>query len=1137
MAGYMDSFRKTRTQHLGSGATTLAWSGYQSRFCLFRNSRFLFALLSAAMVLAPSVTQATTRIVTSLADSGTGTLREAIDASDNGDVITFSVTGVVGLTSGALDIMKNITITGPGSSQLEITRAGGNQRIFAIFFSGGAGGPTVTITGLAITNGHNTQGAGVYAVGNVTIRNCLFRGNNADFGFDGEGGAIFSDLSLVVSDCTFDSNVATDDGGALTLYGGNADISRCTFTNNSVTYNSLTSTSGVGGAIFQNGSLSMSNCTFSGNNGTSGGAIYSISQSNNAVVTTNLTGCTFSQNTATNGGAVYNTASNGGNSFVTLANTILQKGATGANLVNTGLGTSISSQGYNLSDDNGGGFLIAAGDQINTNPQLGPLQDNGGSTATMALLPGSPAQDKGKSFGLTTDQRGIPRPIDIAAIGNANGGDGADIGAVELDTSQTGPTFVVTTIADHNDGTCSVGDCTLREAINVSNSANGANTITFASGLTGVITLQSALGTLTVNDSVSITGPGARVLAVSGNNTIPVLIFNNGTSTLSGLTIRDGKATAATGSGASAMGGGLFNAQGATLTINNCAFTGNSAHGADNATAASAGGNGNGGAIFNGGVLTLNGCTVSGNSALGGRGGDGSSAGGSVRGGNGGAAQGAIFNDTNAILTMTNCTVVNNTANGGTGGSSPASGGGFAGNGGEATGGLVNAGTVTVTATTFVSNFGTGGNGGTGTTKFNGGSAGKGVGGIASKSNATTVRDTITADNGGNGTHVDVDGSFTSSGYNLIGAGDSSTGFTATGDQVGTATAPLPAGYISFGNNGGGTDTVSLASTSRSIDKGKAFGLAFDQRGLPRVVGVASAPGGDGSDIGAFELQSTPSPTPTATPGSLANISTRLQVGTGDNVLFAGFVVSGSASKTVLIKSAGPSLTGFGLPGAMSNPQLELHDAQNTIATNDNWQTTQLGGVITSDQSAAIQNSGAAPSDPAEPAIIATLSAGTYTAIVQGVGGTQGIATVEVYDLSPNNGSRLVNISTRGFIQTGDNVMIGGFIVADQSFSVLIRVTGPSLTAFGINNALANPKLELHDANGTLGGNDDWQTTQLGGIITSDQSAAIQNSGLAPGNPAEPAIIATLAPGSYTVIAQGVNGGTGVGLIEVFALP
>jgi probable HAF family extracellular repeat protein len=281
----------------------------------------------------------------------------------------------------------------------------------------------------------------------------------------------------------------------------------------------------------------------------------------------------------------------------------------------------------------------------------------------------------------------------------------------------------------------------------------------------------------------------------------------------------------------------------------------------------------------------------------------------------------------------------------------------------------------------------------------------------------------------------------------------------------------------------------------------------------------------------------TPTPTPPPTPGSLGNVSTRLQVGTGNNVLFAGFIVQGSASKTVLIRSAGPSLTSFGVPGALGNPQLELHDAHNTIGTNDNWQTTQLGGVIISDQVAAIQNSGEVPRDPAEPAIIATLAAGQYTAIVQGVGGSQGIATVELYDLSPNNGAILANISTRGFIQTGDKVMIGGFIVVGQTSRVLILATGPSLIPLGINNALTNPKLELHDVNGTLAANDDWQTTQLGGIIISDQSAAIQNTGLAPTNPAESGIIATLAPGNYTAIAQGVNSEIGVGLVQVFALP
>ena len=129
------------------------------------------------------------------------------------------------------------------------------------------------------------------------------------------------------------------------------------------------------------------------------------------------------------------------------------------------------------------------------------------------------------------------------------------------------------------------------------------------------------------------------------------------------------------------------------------------------------------------------------------------------------------------------------------------------------------------------------------------------------------------------------------------------------------------------------------------------------------------------------------------------------------------------------------------------------------------------------------------------------------------------------------------HISTRGFIQTGDNVLIGGFIVVTQPTKVIIRATEQSLSRFGVANVLANPQLGLHDANGAIAGNDDWQTTQLGGIITSDQASAIQNSQLAPSNRAESAIIATLAPGSYTAIAQGVSATTGIGLVEVYALP
>ena len=280
----------------------------------------------------------------------------------------------------------------------------------------------------------------------------------------------------------------------------------------------------------------------------------------------------------------------------------------------------------------------------------------------------------------------------------------------------------------------------------------------------------------------------------------------------------------------------------------------------------------------------------------------------------------------------------------------------------------------------------------------------------------------------------------------------------------------------------------------------------------------------------------TPTPTPTPRPATLGNIATRLQVGTGANVLIAGFIVQGSAPKNVLIRAAGPSLANFGVPNVLANPRLELHDTTTTIGMNDDWQTTQIFGIITSDQVAEIQSSGLAPSDPLESAIIATLAPGGYTAIVEGDGGT-GVGTVEVYDLDATSGSLLANISTRGFVQTGDNVMIGGFIVVTQPTRVIIRAIGPSLTQFGVPDALANPQLELHDATTMIARNDNWQTTQIFGIITSDQVADIQNSQLAPTNPAESAIIATLQPGSYTAIVRGVNNTTGNALVEVYDLP
>ncbi len=261
----------------------------------------------------------------------------------------------------------------------------------------------------------------------------------------------------------------------------------------------------------------------------------------------------------------------------------------------------------------------------------------------------------------------------------------------------------------------------------------------------------------------------------------------------------------------------------------------------------------------------------------------------------------------------------------------------------------------------------------------------------------------------------------------------------------------------------------------------------------------------------------------------LGNISTRALVQTGDDVIIGGFIVQGTGQKTLMVRAIGPSLAQSGITNPLSNPTLELHDQMGAmIAFNDNW--------VDAPNKQGIMTSGLAPTNDLESAILTSLNPGNYTAIVRGGNNGTGIALVEGYDLNMNFGSKLGNVSTRALVQTGDNVMIGGFIIVSRVTKVMIRAIGPSLTPLGVPDALANPQLELHDINSLIGQNDDWQTTEIGGIITSDQVAEIQNSGLAPTNPAESAIIATLQPGNYTAIVRGVNNTTGNALVEVYDL-
>jgi len=498
--------------------------------------------------------------------------------------------------------------------------------------------------------------------------------------------------------------------------------------------------------------------------------------------------------------------------------------------------------------------------------------------------------------------------------------------------------------------------------------------------------------------------------------------------------------------------------------------------------------NEHGGGILNAGTLTINGCTISGNM---------------TQGNNGNGA--GVAND--GFLTVTNSTVSGNSTL-----AQP--------NETPYGGGIANTGTLTIANSTvsgngpFFSGYSTYGGG---IANFNGGAliimnstvSGNGIadsvsgcgGGIfiSVGSTATALSTIIALNNGPSG--PDVCGALTSQGFNLIGNNAGAAITPQSSDQIGTPGAPIDPLLGPLQYNGGPTFTRALQSNSPAVNHGDPNAPVQDQRGYYRA-GV--------SDIGAFEFGGT-------VPVSLANISTRLRVETGDNVLIGGFIITGAQPKKIIVRAIGPSLP---LSGALANPFLELHDSFGALlAVNDNWR---------SDQEAEIIATGLQPGNDLEAAIIKTLPANNsaYTAIVRGGNNGTGIGVVEAYDLNRTVDSKLGNISTRGLVQTDDNVLIAGTIVVGQiSQEVIVRAIGPSLNLGG---KLANPFLELRDTNGGLiASNDNWRT---------DQEAEIIATGLAPSNDLESAIVRTLAPSNYTAIVRGVNGTTGIAVVEAYAL-
>ena len=841
-----------------------------------------------------------------LASNGTYTLNAVDNVTANGpnglpaiekDGHTLTING-----NGAT-IARSTTA---GTPTFRIFEVVGNASINNLVLSGGIGpgggifngSGTLTLQGCTFTGNTSATAGGLGGgalfnnVGTVNVTSCSFSNNSAigginEFGFGGPGGggAICNAGTLVaIVSSTFNGNYAdyyTDpdtgssagnrSGGVIyNLTHSGSGQNSVTVTNSVFSDNSASALGGVifnqsyllatgclftsnhaingGGVIFNSSTLTIENCTLSGN--------YTLDNNPASVIECESTaatgagnsvltalGCTFANNfttftSQTYGSDIYLHDADGFTTLLRLGDTILTGGS---HHVTAADGDSeVISLGYNISDDVLEPFFNT-GDQLGVDPKLDPagLQNNGGPTMTYGLVAGSPAINRGKALGLTTDQRGQARPYNLPGYANASGGDGSDIGAYEAtDTTQTGSNLVVNSLADHDDGVAGDTDCTLREAINRANSLAFNQTITFSPGLTGTLTLS--LGELDVTQGINLNGPGARILAISGNSASRVFNLSGGSSafsTIFGLTIRDGAFTGAVGS--SAAGGGILSDQ--NLTVTNCEFTGNHVTGGVGVIDGHSGGSGQGGAIFSSEILNLTGCTFVSNVATGGNGGVSL---GRVPGGNGGAGQGAAVYSSASSATMTNCTFYQNNAYGGNGNN-----GTKGGNGGQGAGGAVaSTGTTTMLACSVSDNSANGGTGGTGSTLGNGASGATNGAGLVNLSNTFTVTDTIVGANTKNSPTggLDVDGAFTSGGYNLIGIADGSTGFTAAGDLAGTNASPVAPGLVGPPTNTGGpTDTLTFLSSSAAINaSNNSVAPHRDQRGYLRT---------GQPDIGAYE--------------------------------------------------------------------------------------------------------------------------------------------------------------------------------------------------------------------------------------------------------------------------------------------
>lgn len=324
-----------------------------------------------------------------------------------------------------------------------------------------------------------------------------------------------------------------------------------------------------------------------------------------------------------------------------------------------------------------------------------------------------------------------------------------------------------------------------------------------------------------------------------------------------------------------------------------------------------------------------------------------------------------------------------------------------------------------------------------------------------------------------------------------------------------SAAESAPSNEVSF-NTGSATSTTTTSLPSST----------------PAGTTASSSSSSSSSPAGQTTTPATSS-TSSTTSSYLTNLSTRVHVGTNNNVEIVGFTITGTERKTVIVRALGPTLRQFGVAGVLADPMLEIHDRSgNVIASNDGWQSSQAAIFATGGRYHAFQ-----PANALEPAIAITLPGGTYSVVVHGKNNSQGIALAEIYDLAPANASKLSNISTRALVGTGDNVLVGGVTVKGSSaLQVVIRALGPSLARYGITNSLANPAMSLYNGDGTLvRSTDNWTDN-------SAQANQLMTSGYAPGDQREPAMMTLLAGGTYTAVVKGQNNTTGVALFDAYTL-